>query len=112
MKSSLSIQIYDPPMCCSSGVCGSEIDPSLVSFAGFLDQMKSKGVKVEGFNLAQQPLAFIQNPEVKAFLDAEGAEGLPLIFVNGKRAMAGGYPDQEGRLVMARLILDQPSEEV
>ncbi len=112
MKSSPSIQIYDPPMCCSSGVCGTEIDPSLVSLAGFLDQIKSKGVSVERFNLAQQPLAFIQNPEVKALLDTEGAEGLPLIFVNGKRAVAGRYPDQAGRLAMARLVWDLPLEEV
>lgn len=110
MKASQSIQIYDPPMCCSSGVCGPEVDQSLVSFAGFLDQMKSKGATVERFNLAQQPLAFIQNPEVKAFLESDGADGLPLIFVNGVRVMAGGYPDQAGRLAIARRILDGLSE--
>jgi len=111
MEALAKVQVYDPPMCCSSGVCGTEIDQALVSFAGFLDQMKSKGAVVERFNLAQQPLAFIQNPKVKAFLDSDGAEGLPLIFVNGQRAMSGGYPDQEGRLKLARLICGPSPED-
>jgi hypothetical protein len=111
MEAIIKVQVYDPPMCCASGVCGTEIDQALVAFAGFLDQMKSKGAVVERFNLAQQPLAFIQNPKVKAFLDSDGADALPLIFVNGQQVMSGGYPDQEGRLKLARLIFGQSLED-
>lgn len=25
-----TVEIYDPPMCCSSGLCGPTIDPELV----------------------------------------------------------------------------------
>ena len=64
-----TIQIYDPPMCCSTGLCGNDIDPTLVSFAALLTQLSQKGVKVERFNLGQQPMAFVQNPTVKALLD-------------------------------------------
>lgn len=28
-----TIQIFDPALCCSSGVCGPETDPALVAFA-------------------------------------------------------------------------------
>lgn len=98
------IQVFDPAMCCSSGVCGTEIDSSLVSFAGFLDQMKSRGVDVERYNLAQQPLAFVQNAEVKAFLESDGADALPLIFVNGERVLAGRYPDANERVAIAMAV--------
>ena len=31
-----TIQVYDPAMCCSTGICGPDIDPDLVSFATML----------------------------------------------------------------------------
>jgi Arsenical resistance operon protein ArsD len=97
-----TIQVYDPPMCCSTGVCGPTIDPILPLFAGFLHQLKTHGVKVERYNLAQQPLAFVQNPAVKAFLDAQGAEKLPLIFIDGELALQGAYPDHDKRVEWSR----------
>ena len=51
-----TLAIYDPPMCCSTGLCGNDIDPALVSFAALLTQLSQKGVKVERFNLEQQCL--------------------------------------------------------
>jgi Arsenical resistance operon protein ArsD len=97
-----TIQVYDPPMCCSTGVCGPTIDPILPQFAGFLHQLKSHGVQVERYNLAQQPLAFVQNPAVKAFLNAQGAEKLPLIFIDGELALQGAYPDHDKRVEWSR----------
>ncbi|HTN04894.1 MAG TPA: arsenic metallochaperone ArsD family protein, partial [Planctomycetaceae bacterium] len=58
------VQIYDKPMCCSTGVCGPQVDPVLPRFAADLDWLKSQGHQVERFNLAQQPDAFIANPDV------------------------------------------------
>jgi len=86
-----TIQVYDPPMCCSTGLCGNEIDPALVSFAALLTQLGKKGVKVERYNLGQQPMAFVQNPAVKALLDKEGITALPLIFVDGEVHLKGRY---------------------
>lgn len=67
-----SIQIHDPAMCCSSGVYRPDVDPVLPRFAGLLAQLGGPGVKVERYNLAQQPLAFVQNPAVKALLGGIG----------------------------------------
>ena len=92
-----SIQIYDPAMCCSSGVCGPDIDPILPQVAGFLHQLQEHGVKVERYNLSQQPMAFVQNAEVKALLQSEGVEALPLIFIDGQLALKGSYPDHGKR---------------
>ena len=92
-----SIQIYDPAMCCSSGVCGPDIDPILPQIAGFLHQLQEAGIKVERYNLSQQPLDFLQNPEVKALLQSEGVEALPLIFIDGLLALKGSNPDHGKR---------------
>ena len=75
-----NIQIFDPALCCSSGVCGQGVDQALVSLAADLDWAKQQGAVVERFNLAQQPMAFVQNTTVKSFLERSGAEALPLVF--------------------------------
>lgn len=86
------IQIFDPALCCSSGVCGVEVDQALVDFAADLDWAKQNGAQIERFNLAQQPLAFAQNAAVKGFLERSGQDALPLILVDGEVALAGRYP--------------------
>ena len=88
-----TIQIFDPALCCSTGVCGVEVDQALVSFAADVDWAKQNGAQVERFNLAQQPLAFAENSTVKAFLERSGQEALPLILVDGEVALAGRYPN-------------------
>ena len=86
------IQVYDPALCCSTGVCNSEVDQALIDFAADVDWAKQNGARIERFNLAQQPLAFAENPIVKGFLERSGQEALPLILVDGEVAQAGRYP--------------------
>jgi hypothetical protein len=92
-----NITIFDPPMCCASGVCGPDIDPLLPRFAGMLAQLEQFGIKVERYNLAQQPMAFAQNPTVRVLLDVEGTDVLPLILVDGRVEMKGRYPETTER---------------
>ncbi len=92
-----SIQIYDPPMCCSTGVCGPEVDPILPRVAGMLHQLAGHGVHVERYNLAQQPVAFARNPQVRAVLESDGTDALPMIFIDGELEMQGRYPEQTER---------------
>ena len=89
-----TIQIFDPALCCSSGVCGQDIDPALVSLAADLDWAKQQGAVIERFNLAQQPMDFVHNATVKGFLERSGAEALPLVLVDGDVALAGRYPNR------------------
>lgn len=100
-----TIQVYDPPMCCSTGICGPDIDPDLVNFAAMLSQLASHGIQVERYNLGQQPMAFVQNAVVKALLDKEGVEVLPLIFWDGEVHLKGRYPTHEERPEWFRLAL-------
>ena len=85
------LQVFDPPMCCSTGVCGPKIDPALPRFASDLEWLKQQGVEVERFNLAKQPGEFAKNEAVKAAL-TEDKDCLPLILVDGRIVSRGAYP--------------------
>jgi len=89
-----NIQIFDPALCCSTGVCGVDVDQQLVSFSADVDWAKQNGAQIERFNLAQQPMAFAENAVVKGFLERSGQEALPLILVDGEFALAGRYPNR------------------
>ena len=105
-----TIQIFDPALCCSSGVCGTEVDQALVTFAADFDWAKGQGAAIERFNLAQQPLAFAQNAVAKGFLERSGAEALPLAVVDGQIALAGRYPSRAELARWAGLaVAEQPA---
>jgi hypothetical protein len=89
-----TIQIFDPALCCSTGVCGVDVDQALVSFSADVDWAKQNGAHIERFNLARQPVAFAENSTVRGFLERSGQEALPLILVDGEVALAGRYPSR------------------
>jgi AhpD family alkylhydroperoxidase len=91
-KVAAKLEVFDPAMCCSTGVCGPTVDPKLVQFAADLDWLKSQGVVVERHNLAQTPAAFAANATVKSTLDNQGTDCLPLVLVDGSIASVGSYP--------------------
>jgi len=105
-------QVYDPVMCCATGVCGTDINPDLANFAALLAQLGSHGIKVERFNLGQQPMAFVQNVAVKAVLDREGPNALPLIFLNGEVYLKGRYPTAIERPAFSRAALGESEKAV
>lgn len=90
-----SLEIYDPAMCCSTGVCGPDVDDALVNFAQDVKWLKSKGIEVKRFNLGQEPEAFKMNVAVLTRLQKAGADVLPVILVNDSVASEGRYPDRQ-----------------
>lgn len=91
----MKLQIYDPPMCCASGVCGANIDPVLLRFSIDLQWLISKGIDVERHNLMQDPAEFKNNEMIKRSLAAEGKKCLPIILVNGAIVSKGVYPSRD-----------------
>ncbi len=89
------LHVYDPAMCCSTGICGPEVDTKLVQFAADLDWLKTQGVIVQRHNLAQNPAAFVENERVQTALMEKGEAALPVILLNGKVAATGRYPDRK-----------------
>ena len=101
------IQVFDPALCCSSGVCGTDVDQALVSFSADLDWARQNGLSVERFNLAQQPMAFAENAAVKGLLARSGESALPITLVDGEVAFAGRYPARDD---LARWLDTQGSD--
>ncbi|MDZ4835613.1 MAG: arsenite efflux transporter metallochaperone ArsD [Candidatus Melainabacteria bacterium] len=87
----MKIQVFEPPMCCSTGLCGASVDPVLVEFSANLDWLKRHGLEVERYNLSQQTSAFVSNEPVRELLHKEGNDSLPIILVDGKVASHGSY---------------------
>jgi hypothetical protein len=88
------IEIYDPPMCCPTGVCGPNVDPKLVQFAADLEWLKGKGVEVVRYNLAQQPDKFAICKTVTDAMTLAGDLCLPMILVNGQIVSRNNYPNR------------------
>jgi AhpD family alkylhydroperoxidase len=104
-----TIEVYDPPMCCSTGVCGPEVDPALVRFAADLKWLGEQGVTVQRFNLTQTPIAFAENETVRAMLTEKGESALPLVLVDGKVVVTGTYPSREELAGRVGLSSGKPS---
>ena len=98
------IDVFDPPMCCSSGVCGPQVDPLLAAFAADVDWLGTQGVTVTRHNLGQEPQAFVSNPVVQQTLQQEGDACLPLVLVNGEIAARGAYPRRDELARLAGLV--------
>ena len=104
-----SVKVFDPAMCCSTGVCGPSVDPKLVRFAADLDWLRSKEAGVERYNLAQQPAAFAADADVRAALEASVEEALPLIKVDDLVKSTGRYPSRAELADWAGIAAPEPS---
>lgn len=102
------IQIFDPSLCCNTGVCGVDVDQALVSFAADFDWAKKNGAVIERFNLSQQPMVFAENAVVKGFLERSGEEALPLTLLDGEVALAGRYPNRSELTRWAGITAAEP----
>jgi hypothetical protein len=69
------IQVFEPALCCATGVCGEDVDQSLVTFSADMDFVRSQGGEVSRYNLASEPLVFAETEAVKGFLQVVGSKG-------------------------------------
>jgi hypothetical protein len=88
----VEVQVFDPAMCCSTGVCGPKVDPDLARFAGDLEWLATQGVQVTRFNLGQEPGVFVSSPPISALLQLSGEAALPAVMVGGAVKSSGRYP--------------------
>jgi arsenite methyltransferase len=88
------LEVFDPAMCCSSGVCGPSVDPLLSRFSADLDWLAGRKIRVARYNLSQEPKAFASNALVKSLLKKEGPKCLPIIVADGKIVSKKKYPSR------------------
>ena len=100
-----TLEVFDPPMCCSSGVCGPKVDKKLVQFGAALEWLRTQGVEVQRYNPTQQYDAFVGNAAVVQAINDQGSGCLPLILVDGEIVSHGGYPDKKELAVLAGIEL-------
>lgn len=100
--------IYDPAMCCSSGVCGTNVDQELVKLASFINKLDKASVSVERYNLGQQPEAYASNGVVALALKNKGTDALPMVFINNQIITSGSYPSIEE---LTKLLDETPANE-
>ncbi|TCS78248.1 arsenical resistance operon trans-acting repressor ArsD [Muricomes intestini] len=87
-----TMQIFEPAMCCPTGLCGVGVDPELLRISTVLDTLKKHGITVDRFNLNSAPDEFVDNKVVNDFLNDKGADCLPVILLDGEIILTGKYP--------------------
>jgi arsenite-transporting ATPase len=85
------INVYEPALCCNTGLCGPDLDQALVTFTADFDHLRGLGADISRHNLASDPVAFAENDSVRSFLEVAGSEGLPLTMVDGVIVATGRY---------------------
>lgn len=91
----LKLEVFDPPMCCATGICGNNVDPKLITFASDLEWLKKQGVDVVRYGLSFEPNEFVKNEDVKITLQKEGNDSLPIVISDNQLVYKGIYPNRE-----------------
>ena len=103
-----TIAVFEPALCCNTGVCGEDVDQYLITFSADMAWLVEQGAGITRHNLANEPLTFAHNETVKNFLEIAGSDGLPLVSVGGVTVLTGRYPT---RAELARWAgLDTPAD--
>jgi thiamine pyrophosphate-dependent acetolactate synthase large subunit-like protein len=114
MPNTSTVKIFDPPMCCSTGVCTSEPDIALARFCADIQWLQQQGVVVERFNLSQQPDQFVNDAAVLKAIQTEGSAVLPIIMVGGQIVSKRKYlsraqlAEKLGLVVTTSLLVSTP----
>ncbi len=93
--SSLKLALFEPALCCTTGVCGPEPDRDLLALQQTIHQLEQMGVHMERYAINQQPAAFVKEESVKSYLKENGISVLPLTVLDGKIIRSGAYPDAQ-----------------
>ncbi|MEM5768240.1 MAG: arsenite efflux transporter metallochaperone ArsD [Bacillota bacterium] len=109
------MKIFEPAMCCPTGLCGVGVDPELLRISTVLETLKKHGVAVDRFNLNSAPAEFITDQTINAYINEKGPEGLPAVMVDGVIVITGRYPTNEEFVKLLSLpesVLAKPGKTV
>ncbi len=90
--STATVEFFDPPMCCPTGLCGPTLDQTLLDVNEMVLTLQAEGLKVERYQMAGQPQAFLSNAEVMRLVREQQMAALPIIVVRGRVVKVGAYP--------------------
>ncbi|MEQ6377649.1 arsenite efflux transporter metallochaperone ArsD [Bacillaceae bacterium S4-13-56] len=106
------IEIFDPALCCPTGVCGPNVDPELTRIANAIFILEKEGIEIKRYNLGNEPQHFVESSEIQKLLEEKGIEALPAVLVDKKLEKVGAYPSNEELaqwtgIQKARLVRDK-----
>lgn len=89
------MKIYEPAMCCSTGLCGVGVDTELLRISTVLNALKGNHIEIERINLSNSPHEFVTNKIVNQFINEKGIDGLPITVLDGVIIITGRYPTND-----------------
>jgi hypothetical protein len=87
-----TVEFFDPPMCCPTGLCGPALDQTLLDVNEMIMALKAEGAKVERYQMTSHPHLFLNNAEIMRLVRERQMEALPLTLVQGQVIKVGAYP--------------------
>ena len=88
----VDVELFDPPMCCPTGLCGPALDQALLDVNEMVMSLQRENLRVERYQMTSNPNAFLGNVEVMKLVREKQMEALPIIVVRGKVIKVGAYP--------------------
>ncbi len=86
------VEIFDPPLCCPTGLCGPVLDTTLLDLADAVTALTEEGHTVARHMMASDPQAFMRNRTVYELIRARQLEALPITLVRGRVVKTSAYP--------------------
>lgn len=103
-----TLTVYDPAMCCPTGICGTDVDQRLVDLAADLDWLKAQGVTVRRFGLSREPAEFVANDTIRRIMQDSGGDDLPVFMVDGQLKAKARYPSRAELAEWAGIVAPKP----
>ncbi len=91
-QNQVQVEIFDPPLCCPTGMCGPTIDPVLLDVNEMIVTLQGEGIPVTRYQMASHAQAFVNNPEVFRLIREKQLAALPITVVRGQIVQVGAYP--------------------
>ncbi|MGH4036356.1 MAG: arsenite efflux transporter metallochaperone ArsD [Sphaerochaeta sp.] len=89
------ITIYEPAMCCPTGLCGVGVDPELLRISTIVNNLEEKDIEIKRYNLINSPMQFVTNKTVNEMINKNGVDDLPFVLVDDQIVITGRYPTNE-----------------
>ncbi len=86
------VELFDPPLCCPTGLCGPVLDTTLVDLGEACITLQAEGHTVVRHMMTAEPQAFMRNRDVFELIRARQLDVLPITVVRGVVVKTDAYP--------------------
>ncbi len=85
------VEVFDPPLCCPTGLCGPTLDQTLLDVSEMVQALKDEGIAIERYQMASHPHVFLKHPDVMRLVRERGLEAFPITVIAGQIIKVGSY---------------------